>query len=166
MERIWLKHYPPDVPADIDPAAFPSLAAMFEQACQRYASHPAYSSFGRTLTYGDLDRLSRQFAAWLQNEARLVKGDRIAIMLPNILQYPIAIFGALRAGLVVVNTNPLYTHRELEHQLNDAGARAIVVYDGSAHVLAEVLQSTAVKHVIVTGIGDLLASFFAFFPWS
>ncbi len=156
MERIWLKHYPPDVPADIDPAVFPSLVAMFEHSCQRYATHPAYSNFGRTLTYGELDRQSRLFAAWLQGEARLVKGDRIAIMLPNVLQYPIALFGALRAGLVVVNTNPLYTHRELEHQLNDAGAKAIVVYEGSAHVLAEVLHTTPVKHVVVTGVGDLL----------
>ena len=136
MERIWLKHYPPDVPAEIDPAAFPSLVAMFEHACRRYATHPAYSNFGRTITYGELDRQSRLFAAWLQGEARLGKGDRIAIMLPNVLQYPIAMFGALRAGLVVVNTNPLYTHRELEHQLNDAGVKAIVVYEGSAHVLA------------------------------
>jgi long-chain acyl-CoA synthetase len=156
MERIWLKHYPPDVPAEIDPAAFPSLTAMFEHACQRYATHPAYSNFGRTITYGELDRQSRLFAAWLQGEARLVKGDRIAIMLPNVLQYPVAMFGALRAGLVVVNTNPLYTHRELEHQLNDAGVKAIVIYEGSAHVLTEVLHTTPVKHVVVTGVGDLL----------
>jgi long-chain acyl-CoA synthetase len=156
MDRIWLAHYPPDVPADIDPGAYPSLAAMFEQACRLYATHPAYTSFGRTITYAELDAQSRRFAAWLQGEARLQKGDRIAIMLPNVLQYPIAMFGALRAGLVVVNTNPLYTPHEVEHQLTDSGAKVVVVYEGSAHALEEALPRTAVQHVVVTGIGDLL----------
>ena len=156
VEKFWLKSYPPGVPAEINPGQFSSLRDLFEQSCARYADRPAYTSFGRTLTFREVDSMSRAFAAWLQKEARLERGDRIALMMPNILQYPIALFGALRAGLTVVNTNPLYTARELEHQLKDSGTRAIVVFENGAHVLAEALPHTDVEHVIVTGIGDLL----------
>ena len=156
MDKIWLKSYPPGVPADIDPERYRSLKALFEEACRTYADRPAYSNFGRTITYRELDAMSRAFGAWLQKEARLARGDRIALMMPNVLQYPIALFGALRAGLTVVNTNPLYTHRELEHQLKDSGARAIVVFENAAHVLQQCLADTDVELVIVTGIGDLL----------
>ena len=111
---------------------YPSLVAMFAESCERFAGSPAYSNMGRTISYADLDRLSLQFASWLQQVAGLRKGDRIALMMPNLLQYPIAVFGALRAGLAIVNTNPLYTHRELAHQLNDSGATAIVILENFA----------------------------------
>ena len=127
--RPWLEHYPPGVPRDIDVDAFPSIVAMFEQACARHPRRPAYSSFGVALTWAELDRQSAAFAAFLANEWKLGKGDRLAIMLPNLLQYPIALFGALRAGLTVVNVNPLYTARELQHQLEDSGAKSIVVLE-------------------------------------
>mgnify|MGYP003337962965 CR=1 FL=1 len=157
MEKIWLDSYPQGVPAEIDPEHFRSLASMFEDAAQRFPDRVAYTNFGTTLTFRQLDLMSRHFAAWLQGEARLSKGDRIALMMPNILQYPIAMFGALRAGLVVVNTNPLYTARELEHQLKDSGAKAIVIFEQAAHVLEHCLRHTEVRHVLVTGIGDLVA---------
>ena len=156
MDRYWLKHYPENVPHSINPSDFASLRDLIEQGCTRHAAKPAYTSMGRTLSFGELEARSRAFGAWLQREAGLKKGDRIALMMPNILQYPIALFGALRAGLTVVNTNPLYTARELEHQLRDSGARAIVVFENAAHVLAEVIGETAVETVIVTGIGDQL----------
>jgi len=156
LEKVWLKSYPPGVPADIDPERYSSLKALIEEACERHASRPAFSNFGKTISYRELERMSRAFGAWLQKEARLERGDRIALMMPNVLQYPIALYGALRAGLVVVNTNPLYTHRELEHQLKDSGAKAIVVFENAAHVLQECLAETDVECVIVTGIGDLL----------
>jgi long-chain acyl-CoA synthetase len=156
MEKIWLKSYPPGIPADIDPASFPSLVALFEDAVGRFGDRVAYENFGRSLTYAQLDRMSRAFAAWLRKEAGLQRGDRVALMMPNILQYPIALFGALRAGCTVVNTNPLYTARELEHQLKDSGARVIVVYEQAAHVLQQCLSHTDVERVVVTGIGDLV----------
>jgi long-chain acyl-CoA synthetase len=154
--RPWLAHYPPGVPAEIDIDAFPSIVAMFEQACARHPQRPAYSSFGVTLTWAELDRQSTAFAAFLANEWKLGKGDRLAIMLPNLLQYPIALFGALRAGLTVVNVNPLYTARELQHQLEDSGANSIVVLENFAATLQEALGKTHVQHVIVTSIGDQL----------
>ncbi|HEY8230632.1 MAG TPA: AMP-binding protein [Rhodanobacteraceae bacterium] len=154
--RPWLAHYPPGVPAEIDIDAFPSIIAMFEQACSRHPQRPAYSSFGVTLTWAELDRQSTAFAAFLANEWKLGKGDRLAIMLPNLLQYPIALFGALRAGLTVVNVNPLYTARELQHQLEDSGANSIVVLENFAATLQETLGKTHVQHVIVTSIGDQL----------
>src|SRR5579871_2005003 len=129
---------------------------MFEEACASHGHRPAYTNFGATLTYAQLDALSSAFAAWLQRKSGLVPGDRVALMMPNILQYPIALFGALRAGMVVVNTNPLYTPRELEHQLKDSGAKAIVIVENFAHVLQQVLARTDLQHVLVTGIGDLL----------
>jgi len=154
--RPWLPHYPPGVPAEIDAGAYPSIVAMFERACAQHATRPAYSSFGSALTWAQLDRQSAAFAAFLANEWKLGKGDRLAIMLPNLLQYPIALFGALRAGLTVVNVNPLYTARELQHQLEDSGASAIVVLENFAVTLQETVGKTHVEHVIVTSIGDQL----------
>ena len=156
MEKIWLKHYPPGVPAEINPAEYSSLKDIFERSCQRFADLPAYTNMDRTLTFRELDELSGRFAAWLQHVARLERGDRVAIMMPNVLQYPVALFGALRAGMTVVNTNPLYTPRELEHQLTDSGAKAIVIVENFAHVLAQVIERTSLRKVVVTGIGDLL----------
>ncbi|HEX7339900.1 MAG TPA: AMP-binding protein [Rhodanobacteraceae bacterium] len=155
-ERPWLEHYPQGVPETIDVDTYPSLVAVIEEAFERFRHRPAFANFGRVLTYGDIDRLSSQFASYLTNDLGLAKGDRIAIMLPNTLQYPIVLFGAMRAGLVVANTNPLYTARELKHQLNDAQASAIVVVDNFAATLQKVVADTPVKHVITTGIGDLL----------
>jgi len=157
MDRFWLREYPPGVPHDIDPFEFESLKALIEDACQRYADRIAYRSMGTSLTYGELDRHSAAFGAWLQQSAGLKSGDRISIMLPNLLQYPIAMFGALRAGLVVVNTNPLYTVSELEHQLKDSGAVAIVVLENFATTLEQALPHTSVRQVIVTGVGDMLS---------
>ena len=156
VDKIWLKSYPPGVPAEINPERYRSLPELIEEACASFAARPAFTNFGRTLSYRELERMSRAFGAWLQQEARLKKGERIALMMPNVLQYPIALFGALRAGLTVVNTNPLYTHRELEHQLKDSGAKAVVVFENAAHVLEDCLAETDVELVIVTGIGDLL----------
>jgi long-chain acyl-CoA synthetase len=155
MERIWLKHYPPGVPAEIDCGRYRSVGALFEESVAKYRDRPAYSNFGRTLAFGDLDRLSRDFGAWLQAKG-LAKGARVAVMMPNCLQYPVCVFGILRAGCVVVNVNPLYTARELEHQLRDSGAEAIVILENFAHVLQEVVARTAVRQVAVASLGDLL----------
>jgi len=157
MEKIWLRNYPAGVPADINPDEIASLQALIERSCEKFADRPACTLMDRTLTYADLDRLSRQFAAYLQKVAGLKKGDRLAIMLPNILQYPVALAAAFRAGLTVVNTNPLYTPRELEHQLKDSGAKAILILENFAHTLEEVRAATGIETVIVTGIGDLFA---------
>ena len=154
MEKIWLKEYPAGVPTEIDLNEFASLKDILEKSCERFADLPAYSNMGVTLCYRDIDRLSRDFGAWLQARG-LGKGDRVAIMMPNILQYPIALFGVLRAGLTVVNVNPLYTPRELEHQLIDSGATVIVIIENFAHTLQEVLAKTPVKTVITTELGDL-----------
>ncbi len=156
MEKIWLKNYPPGVPAEINPNEYNSLVEMLDESCRRFADCPAYTSMDTTISYAEYDRLARDFAAWLQKSARLKKGDRIAIMLPNVLQYPIALLGALRAGLTVVNTNPLYTARELEHQLKDSGAKAIIILENFAHVLEQVIAHTELEHVLVTAVGDLL----------
>lgn len=156
VERPWLASYPKNVPAEIDVSEFSSIPDVLAQACSEFAANPAYENMGRVLSYAQIDALSAQFAAYLLYELKLKKGDRIAIMLPNVLQYPIAIFGVLRAGLTVVNTNPMYTTRELKHQLKDSGAEVIVVLDNFAATLAEVLPDTDVKHVITTGVGDLL----------
>lgn len=156
IERIWLKSYPAGVPAEVDVEKYPSLPALFDDSCQRFADHPAYMSMGRAIDYSELHRLARNFGAYLQSGADLHKGDRIAIMLPNTLQYPIALFGSLSAGLTVVNTNPLYTARELQHQLKDSGAKAIVVLENFAHVLERVLPESDIEIVIVTGLGDML----------
>jgi long-chain acyl-CoA synthetase len=156
MDRPWLLQYPAGVPADIDPDGYSSLRDMFDEACATHGHLPAYTNMGATLSYAQLDELSRAFAAWLQRKSGLKPGDRVALMMPNILQYPIALFGVLRAGMVVVNTNPLYTPRELEHQLKDSGAKVIVIVENFAHVLQEVLPRTDLKHVLITRIGDLL----------
>jgi long-chain acyl-CoA synthetase len=126
VEKPWLDSYPEGVPAEIDFAAYNSILDLFDRSREKYRDQTAYINFGRELTYGELDRRSRDFAAWLQSKG-MRKGDRIALMMPNILQYPVAVFGAMRAGMVIVNTNPMYTPRELRHQLQDSGARAIVV---------------------------------------
>jgi long-chain acyl-CoA synthetase len=144
------------VPADIDPESFASLRDIFEEACAAHRHAPAFSNMGATLSYAQLDELSRAFAAWLQQKSGLAPGDRVALMMPNILQYPIALFGVLRAGMVVVNTNPLYTARELEHQLIDSGAKAIVIVENFVHVLQQVLPRTELKKVLITRIGDFL----------
>ncbi|HET6432380.1 AMP-binding protein [Dyella sp.] len=155
-ERPWLDNYPDGVPAQIDMSAYASVVAVLEEAFERFKDRPAFASFGKKLSYGQIDALSAHFAAYLTGELKLVKGDRIAIMMPNVLQYPIALFGALRAGLVVVNTNPLYTPRELKHQLDDSGAKAIVVLDNFAATVEHVVGETHVQHVITTGVGDQL----------
>ena len=156
MEKIWLKNYPPGVPAEVNPEEYPSLKHLFEEAFRKHVTKPAFTNLGRTLSYAETEELSRRFGAWLQKEAGLRKGDRIAIMMPNLLQYPIALIGALRAGLTVVNTNPLYTPRELEHQLKDSGAQVILIYEGACATLQEVVARTPVRKVITTGIGDML----------
>ncbi len=155
-DRPWLSHYPAGVPTHIDVSQYASVPAMLEEAFQRFRDRPAFANFGHRLSYGEIDQLSQQFAGYLTGALKLGKGDRIAIMMPNVLQYPIALFGALRAGLVVVNTNPLYTARELRHQLQDAGATAIVVLDNFAATLQAVVADTQVKHIITTGLGDML----------
>lgn len=157
MEKVWLKHYPADVPAEIDADHYSSLIEVFENATTNYADQPAFINMGKVMTFRKLEELSRAFAAYLQNELGLKKGDRVALMMPNLLQYPIALFGILRAGMVVVNVNPLYTPRELEHQLNDSGASAIVIVSNFAHTLEKVVFKTQVKHVILTRMGDQLS---------
>ncbi|MDB6086602.1 MAG: long-chain fatty acid--CoA ligase [Gammaproteobacteria bacterium] len=156
MERTWLQQYPAGVPTDIDPGEYASLRDLFDEAVATHGNKPAYANMGATLTFAQLDALSKAFAAWLQKKSGLVAGDRVALMMPNVLQYPIALFGTLRAGMVVVNTNPLYTARELEHQLKDSGAKCIVIVENFAHVLQQVLPRTVLKKVLVTRIGDLL----------
>lgn len=160
MEKIWLKHYPPGTPAKINPDVFQSLAAVLSDSCQRHRDYAAFYNLGVTITYGELDQYARQFAAYLQNELHLQKGDRIAIMLPNLLQYPIALYGAFLAGLVVVNVNPLYTADELIHQLNDAEASAILVLANFAHTVEKALPALpAMKHVIIANVGDMFSPF-------
>ncbi|MGC9951238.1 MAG: AMP-binding protein, partial [Bryobacteraceae bacterium] len=155
MEKIWLKSYRAGVPAEIDLDEYTSLNDLLAQSCRKFRDLPAFRNLGTTITYAELDRLSRHFAAWLQSLG-LAKGARVALMMPNLLQYPVALFGALRAGMIVVNVNPLYTARELEHQLRDSGAEAIVILENFAHVLEKVVANTAVQHVVTTQVGDLL----------
>jgi long-chain acyl-CoA synthetase len=155
MDRIWLANYPPEVPADIDPAQYSSLVALFDESFAKYRTADAYTCMDKRLTFGQTDEMSRAMAAWLQSRG-LQRGDRVAVMMPNVLQYPVAIAGILRAGLAVVNVNPLYTPRELEHQLKDSGAKAIVVLENFARTLEHVRARTAVEHVVVASIGDLL----------
>ncbi|MEO8743053.1 MAG: AMP-binding protein [Lysobacteraceae bacterium] len=152
--RPWLDNYPAGVPPEINQDEFSSIVAVLESACERFRDRPAFRNFGTTLTYGDLDRMSSQFAAYLLNDLQLKQGDRVALMMPNLLQYPIAIMGVLRAGMIVVNVNPLYTPRELKHQLKDSGAVAIVVVDNFACTVQEVLADCQIKQVITTAIGD------------
>jgi long-chain acyl-CoA synthetase len=155
-ERVWLKSYPAGVPAEADTGRYASVPQLLGESCRKFASLPAFTNMDATLDFATLDRLSRDFAAWLVAEAGLSKGDRVAIMMPNLLQYPVALFGILRAGMVAVNCNPLYTPRELEHQLNDAGAKAIVILENFATTLEQVIARTSVKKVVTTQLGDLL----------
>jgi len=158
MKKIWLDSYPKGVPAEIDPPACGSLGELLGRSCARFRDRTALSSMGVSITYGELEGLSRDFGAYLQQVLRLQRGERVAIMLPNLLQYPVALFGALRAGLTVVNVNPLYTASELAHQLADSGATAIVVLENFARTLQEALPGTAVRFVIATRVGDLFPS--------
>jgi long-chain acyl-CoA synthetase len=155
MDKIWLKSYPPGVPAEIDPDQYRSLVHLLEESFQKYASRNAYVCMDKYLTYADVDKMSRQLGAWLQSRG-LKKGARVAIMMPNVLQYPISIAAILRAGYTVVNVNPLYTPRELEHQLNDSGAEAIIILENFATTLEQVLARTKVKHIVVASMGELL----------
>lgn len=156
MEKIWLKNYPKGVPAEINTGGFTSITQLMSASCKRWRDRVAFANMGSDLTYEDLDYLSDDFASFLQNSAGLKPGDRVAIQLPNVLQYPVALFGILKAGLVVVNTNPLYTAREMKHQFNDSGAKAILILENSAHLLQEILHETKIETVVVTGVGDML----------
>lgn len=158
LKKVWLNRYPADVAAEINPDRYQSLVDMFEQAAARYADQSAFVNMGEVMTFRKLEERSRAFAAYLQEGLGLQKGDRVALMMPNLLQYPIALFGILRAGMVVVNVNPLYTPRELEHQLNDSGASAIIIVSNFAHTLEKVVEKTQVKHVILTRMGDQLSA--------
>jgi len=156
QERPWLQSYPAGVPAEIDVDEFRSVAAVFDASVAKFRDRPAYSNFGKVLTYGEADALVTRFASYLLGELQLKKGDRVAVMMPNCLQYPIATFGILRAGLTVVNVNPLYTARELRHQLVDAGASVLVVVDNFGDTVQQVIADTPVKQVVTTGLGDML----------
>src|SRR3981189_879709 len=157
MDRIWLKHYPRGVPAEGDYNPYPSVGELFERNTAKYRDRPAYTNMGRTISFGELERLSRAFGAWLQGKG-LAKGARVAVMMPNCLQYPVCVFGILRAGYVVVNVNPLYTARELEQQLRDSGSQAIVILEKFAHGLEQRIARTPVKHVVIASLGDLLGA--------
>ncbi|HZZ93853.1 MAG TPA: AMP-binding protein [Usitatibacter sp.] len=158
VEKVWLKSYPPGVPAEIDPGRYANLTEVLARCVREHGPRPAYTNLGRTMTFAELDRSSREFGAWLQSALRLPRGARVAIMMPNLLQYPVVLFGILRAGYVVVNCNPLYTPRELEHQLKDSGAVAIVILENFAATLARSLAGTAVTTIVTTQVGDML-------PW-
>ena len=158
VKKIWLKNYSVGMPAEIDADLFMSIPDLFEKIAIKFADRPACHNLGYTMSYGELERLSRDFAAFLQGLPGMAKGERVAIMAPNLLQYPVALFGILRAGMTVVNINPLYTPREVEHQLKDSGAKAIVILENFASILQQVLRNTPVEHVITTQFGDLL-------PW-
>ncbi len=157
MKKIWLKSYPPGIPDEINPDAIKSLVEVLENSVKEYAANPAFTNMGKTLTFSQLDSLSTQFASYLQNELKLAKGSRVALMMPNMLQYPVALFGILKAGMIAVNVNPLYTARELRHQLNDSGTSAIVIIENFASTLAEIIEETNVTQVITTQLGDLLS---------
>ena len=156
MDKIWLKQYPKNVPPEVNVDEFRSVVDVFEKSVRRFQGRPMFTAMGVTFSFADIDRLSRHFAAFLQKDLGLKKGDRIALQMPNVLQYPVALFGALRAGLIVVNTNPLYTPREMEHQFKDSGVTAIVILANFAKNLEEIIERTPIKHVVVTELGDLL----------
>lgn len=155
-EDFWKDKYPEGIPTEINPDQYPNIQAVLKESCQRFADKPAFTNLGKTLTYSDLYRLSGDFAAWLQNYTELQPGDRIAVQLPNLLQYPVVVFGAIRAGLVVVNTNPLYTTREMEHQFTDSGAKALVCLANMGHLAEIVVPNTDIKTVIITEVADFL----------
>ena len=156
MQKPWLQSYPAGVPAEINPDRYASLVEMLDECIGRFADRPAFVQMGRAISFRELDEQSRALAAWLQSLPGFTKGSRVSIMLPNVLQYPIAIVGVLRAGGIVVNTNPMYTARELEHQLTDSGAEVIVILENFAHVLADAIGRTPVRHVVVTSVGEWL----------
>ena len=155
MEKVWLQSYQEGVPAEINENAYSSIVEVFEQSVEKYAHRPAMENMGKQLTYQELDRLTLEFAAFLQNKLGTKKGEKVALMMPNILQYPVALFGTLRAGFTVVNVNPLYTARELKHQLNDSGAKVLVIVENFAKTFQEIADETSVEHVITTEIGDM-----------
>ena len=155
-DNFWKDKYPVGIAAEINADQYPNILAVLKESCQRFADKPAFSNLGKTLTYGEMYKLSGDFAAYLQQNTDLQPGDRIAVQLPNLLQYPVVVFGAMRAGLIVVNTNPLYTAREMEHQFNDSGAKALVCLANMAHLAEEVLPKTGIRNVIVTEVGDML----------
>ena len=155
MEKIWIRHYPKGIPAEIDVNEYASVREIFEESAGKYGTRPAFTCMGRSIGFSELDTLSAAFGAWLQSIG-CTKGSRIAVMMPNVLQYPVCVFGTLRAGCTVVNVNPLYTPRELEHQLNDSGAEVLVCVENFAHTVAEVIGKTKVRQVVVTSIGELL----------
>ena len=156
MTKPWLQSYPEGVPAEISIDEYASVADIFDQSVCKYEDLPAYSNFGKTITYKEVKEFTSQLGGYLKNELGLDKGAKVAVMMPNLLQNPVAIFGILRAGMVVVNTNPLYTARELKHQMIDSGAEAIIIVENFCHVLEEVIKETPLKHVIVTRMGDML----------
>jgi len=156
VRKVWLDSYPEGIPAELPPAPFRSVRELFEQAFDAWPDRPAYHNMGTTLNYRQLDELSMKFACFLQQSLGLVRGERVAVMMPNLLQYPVVLCGAFRAGLVLVNVNPLYTSRELEHQLSDSGARCIVILENFAHTLDKVVANTDIDHVVTTAVGDLL----------
>jgi long-chain acyl-CoA synthetase len=156
VEKTWLKNYDPRVPADIDPDRYSSIVDIFEQSIEKYSANVSYINMGKSITFAELDELSRDFAAYLQHSG-LKKGDAVAIMMPNLIQYPVALFGILRAGMTVVNVNPLYTPRELQHQLTDSNAKAIVIVENFACTLSEVINDTALETVLITSVGDMLS---------
>ncbi|MCG9760546.1 MULTISPECIES: long-chain-fatty-acid--CoA ligase FadD [Pseudoalteromonas] len=159
MEKIWLKRYPEGMPETIDPEHYNSLLELFEKSFADYAQYPAYTNMGKTLTYQQVDEKTKAVASYIQNELKLGRGDKVAVMMPNLLQTPVTILGVLRAGCTVVNVNPLYTVRELEHQLNDSESKAIFILANFAHTLEQALPKTSVKHVVLTEIGDMLGGF-------
>lgn len=156
MDKPWLQQYPAGVPHAIAPTRYSSLTELFDDSCRRFHDLPAFSNMGAVMTYAELERRSRSFGAYLQRQHDMRPGDRVAIMLPNLLQYPVALFGALRAGLVAVGCSPLYTARELEYQLKDSGATCIVVLENVARTLQQIIERTSVRTVVVTGVGDML----------
>ena len=158
VERIWLKSYPAGIPADIDIARYASVLDMFDETIRKFADKPAFSNFGKSLSFTHLDQMSKRFAGFLQELGGLTKGDRIAVMMPNLLQYPVVLFGILRAGMTVVNINPLYTARELEDQLKDSGAKVIIILENFAGTLQKVLNNTSIEHVITSQIGDMMSA--------
>ncbi|MEO8409211.1 MAG: AMP-binding protein, partial [Propionivibrio sp.] len=155
-DRVWLQSYPANIPATMPVSPFPSLADLLDDSLRKFAGQPAFHNLGHTLSFREIDDLSRKFAAYLQSLPGVVKGDRVAVMMPNVLQYPVALFGILRAGLIVVNVNPLYTARELGIQLMDAGAKVILIMENFAATLQEALPGLPIEHVVTTQIGDLL----------
>ena len=159
MEKLWLNSYEQSVNAEIDIMQYSSISDVFRQSVEKFAHQPAFQNMGKTLTYAEVGKLAENFASYLQNVLKLPRGERVAIMLPNLLQYPIALFGILQAGLVAVNTNPLYTPRELEHQLKDSGATTIIVLENFANTLELVLPRTQIKHVIVASVGEMFGFF-------